>query len=85
MAMSNAELQRRVEQNKNDAEEFYEILKAHTLRFDGVDKRFDGVDKRFDGVDKRFDGMDKRFDGVDKRLDGIEVKLDTVIEILTER
>ncbi|MGM7696939.1 hypothetical protein [Microbacterium sp. A84] len=71
MVMSNAELQRRVEQNTNDTVEIYDILKAHTLRFDGIDTRLDGIDKRFDGVDER--------------LDGIVVKLDTVIDILTER
>ena len=68
----------------------YDILQAHTKRFDSMDLRLDSMDRRFDSMDQRLGSMDLRADSMESlqrtmaiRLISIESKLEEHWAILS--
>lgn len=68
MAMSNANLERRIERNTNDIEAIYDILTDHGEQLGAIQAKLVEHDARFEAIDARFEAIDARFDGVDATL-----------------
>jgi hypothetical protein len=68
MAMSNANLERRIERNTNDIEAIYDILTDHGEQLGAIQAKLVEHDARFEAIDARFDGVDATLAEILRRL-----------------
>jgi hypothetical protein len=84
MAMSPAEIERKVRQHDNDLHSIYEILGSIQTTQVQHGNRLDEVTAKLGEHDSRFDVVDSRFDVVDSRLDAVGAQLEQVLGLLRD-
>lgn len=91
MAMTNAQIEKKLRQHDNEIVAIYDMLAAirgtvdqHTTMLTAIQGRLSSHDARLEGHDTRFDTIDARFDRIDTRLDTIDTRLDTIDGALAE-
>lgn len=68
MAMSNANIERRIERNTNDIEAIYDMLTDHGVRLTEIEHRLASNGRDLTTIKKKLSEHDARFDGVDATL-----------------
>lgn len=84
MAMSNANLERRIERNTNDIEAIYDMLTDHGVRLTEIEHRLATNGRDLTTLKKKLGDHDARFDAVDARFDAVDATLTEVLRRLPE-